>query len=154
MIDLAVRQLNIPAVPIIFYPRRVGDTMCTRKEACLLIDITYGIVRSISLSLILGEKSDVTFYSCRIFQLTPINGHLLSQVDNGIRRNTIITEMLFGITDLRIPGILFKTQHQRTRKRSVDGLPQQSNITKQHIHRRNQRRGYINHPAHSITTVK
>ena len=124
MIYLAVRQFDIPAVSVIFYARCVGDTVCTRKETRLLIDITDGIVCFIAFSLILGEKADIAFHSCRIFQFTPIDGHFLSQVDNGIRRDAVITEVLFGITDLRIPGILFKSQHQRTCQRSVDGFAQ------------------------------
>lgn len=106
MIYLAVRQFDIPAVSVIFYARCVGDTVCTRKETRLLIDITDGIVCFIAFSLILGEKSDIAFYSCRIFQFTAIDRHFLSQVDDGIRRDAVITEVLFGITDLRIPGIL------------------------------------------------
>ena len=45
-------------------------------------------------------------------QFTPIDGHFLSQVDNGIRRDAVITEVLFGITDLRIPTdtIVYLTQ--------------------------------------------
>lgn len=65
---------------------------------------------------------DITLPTCRILQSTTIDRHLLSQVDYRIHRDTIIPESLFGITQLRIPGILFDAQHQRSAESLVDRL--------------------------------
>ena len=70
-----------------------------------LIDITHGEIRSICPSLILGKESDIAFNACCILQFTPIDGDSLCQVDNRIRRNMIVAEVLFRITDVRVPGI-------------------------------------------------
>ena len=112
VIHFAIRQFDITAVSIIFHTGRIGYTMRSGEETCLLIDITHGDIRSICSSLILGKESDIAFNACCILEFTPIYGNSLCQVDNRIRRNTIVTEMLFRITDMGVPGILPDSQHQ------------------------------------------
>ena len=112
VIHFAIRQFDITAISIIFHTGRIGYAMRSGEETCLLIDITHGEIRSICPSLILGKESDIAFNACCILQFTPIYGNSLCQVDNRIRRNMIVAEVLFRITNVRVPGIFFDSQHQ------------------------------------------
>ena len=105
MVHFAIRQFDITAISIIFHTGRIGYAMRSGEETCLLIDITHGEIRSICPSLILGKESDIAFNACCILQFTPIDGDSLCQVDNRIRRNMIVAEVLFRITNVRVPGI-------------------------------------------------
>ena len=122
MVHFTIGKLYVPAITVIFQTRHIGNAMCTGKETCLLKYIGHGINRLIPFLLVLGKEIDITLPTCRILQSTTIDRHLLSQVDYRIHRDTIIPESLFGITQLRIPGILFDAQHQRSAESLVDRL--------------------------------
>ena len=120
MIHLTIRKFYIPAVPVIFQTRQVGHTVRPRKETCLLKYIGDDKVRLISLLLILGEEIDIPLPPCRVLQPPTIDRHLLGKVNDGIRRNAVIPEMLFRVTQPRVPGILLNPQHQRSPHSPID----------------------------------
>ena len=154
MVHFTIGKLYVPAITVIFQTRHIGNSMCTGKETCLLKYIGHGIIRLIPFLLVLGKEIDITLPPCRILQPTTMDRHLLSQVDYRIRRDTVIPESLFGITYLRIPGILFDAQHQRSAESLVDRLSQKRYITKQHILCRNLYGSNVNHSAHGIAAIK
>ena len=154
VIHFAIRQFDITAVSIIFHTGRIGYTMRSGEETCLLIDITHGEIRSICPSLILGKESDIAFNACCILQFTPIDGDSLCQVDNRIRRNMIVAEVLFRITNVRVPGIFFDSQHQWSSDGSIDWFTKQCDISKHPIIHRHGRWNNIYHSSHRITAIK
>ena len=112
MVHFAIRQFNITAVLIILQTGNIRNAMSTGKEAHLLINIAHSNIHLIKLLSIISHDRNIALEPSGVFQLTTVNRHLLRQVNNSIRRDAVIPEMLFGITDLCIPETLLYSQHK------------------------------------------
>ena len=112
VIHLAVRKFYVTAVPVILQTRHIGNAMYTGKESCFLKNITHPIRRDIPFFSKSGSPTDISLKTGCIFKPSVINRHTLGEVDNSIRRNTIIPKVLFRIPCPGIPGIFFDPKHQ------------------------------------------
>ncbi len=108
VIYLTIRKIDVPAVTVVFQTWQVGNSLMLREEPRLLKNIGQQRFDLYPFFWYWVKKLTLRSHPAVFFQPTTVDRHLLSQINNRVCRDTVISQKtLFRITQPRMPCISF-----------------------------------------------